>query len=303
MLTLKRLVIAGLVTVIAASTGLRNGQGQQGIIEVLDHMRHALSPKEVPETIQAPAASGASALTEAEGSENHTRLGSQAFEKGKRLPFRFGHGAMQPLQLPVGISTPPPRSASSSTRHRRTPSAGSATSAHRGATAAGGVVKDAVQDYVQQLENQLAVGVTEPTATFSACFGAPFMVWHPAKYAELLADKMAKHNVNAWLINTGWTGGAFGAGHRMSLKDTRAIIDAIHSGDLAKAEYENFPRFNLQVPKTCPNVDAKILMPNKTWLDQAEFERMSAKLAGLFKENFKKFEDGCSEDIKAAAPQ
>ena len=147
------------------------------------------------------------------------------------------------------------------------------------------------------------MGITEPTATFSACFGAPFMVWHPAKYAELLADKMSKHNVNAvglfswakrrflsdfaiqvvgfgrftrdfslkihgfwtfldgfsmvfswpfpkkleaWLINTGWTGGAFGKGHRMSLKDTRAIIDAIHSGDLAKADYENFPRFNLQ---------------------------------------------------------
>eukprot|EP00913_Durusdinium_trenchii_P024626 g23118.t1 len=115
------------------------------------------------------------------------------------------------------------------------------------------------------------MGVSEPTATFSACFGAPFMV-------------MAKHNVNAWLINTGWTGGAFGLGHRMSLKDTRAIIDAIHSGDLAKVEYENFPRFNLAVPKSCPNVDAKILMPNKTWLDQSEFERMSAKLSGLFKE-------------------
>ncbi|CAK9080270.1 unnamed protein product [Durusdinium trenchii] len=147
------------------------------------------------------------------------------------------------------------------------------------------------------------MGISEPTATFSACFGAPFMVWHPAKYAELLAEKMAKHNVNAWLINTGWTGGAFGSGHRMSLKDTRAIIDAIHSGDLAKAEYENFPRFNLQVPKTCPNVDAKILMPNKTWSDQAEFEKMSAKLSGLFKENFTKFQEGCSEDIRAAAPQ
>ncbi|CAK9004472.1 unnamed protein product [Durusdinium trenchii] len=147
------------------------------------------------------------------------------------------------------------------------------------------------------------MGVSEPTATFSACFGAPFMVWHPAKYAELLAEKMAKHNVNAWLINTGWTGGAFGLGHRMSLKDTRAIIDAIHSGDLAKVEYENFPRFNLAVPKSCPNVDAKILMPNKTWLDQSEFERMSAKLSGLFKENFTKFQDGCSADIRAAAPQ
>merc|ERR1712241_264112 len=88
------------------------------------------------------------------------------------------------------------------------------------------------------------MGVTEPQATFSACFGAPFMVWHPAKYAELLAEKMAHHSADAWLINTGWTGGAHGEGHRMSLKDTRAIIDAIHSGELAKAEYETIPRFN-----------------------------------------------------------
>ncbi|CAJ1338095.1 unnamed protein product [Effrenium voratum] len=146
-------------------------------------------------------------------------------------------------------------------------------------------------------------GVTEPTATFSACFGAPFMVWHPAKYAELLAEKMAKHNVNAWLINTGWTGGAYGSGHRMSLKDTRAIIDAIHSGDLAKVEYENMSRFNLQVPKSCPNVDTQILMPNKTWKNQEDFEHTAVKLATLFKENFKKFEEGCSDDIRAAAPE
>jgi len=147
------------------------------------------------------------------------------------------------------------------------------------------------------------MGVTEPTATFSACFGAPFMVWHPAKYAELLADNMSKHNVNAWLINTGWTGGGFGKGHRMSLKDTRAIIDAIHTGDLAKAEYENFPRFNLQVPKSCPNVDAKMLMPSKTWSNQDDFNNASQRLAQLFKDNFKKFESGCSADIVAAAPQ
>eukprot|EP00931_Biecheleriopsis_adriatica_P001734 TRINITY_DN1021_c0_g1_i2.p1 TRINITY_DN1021_c0_g1~~TRINITY_DN1021_c0_g1_i2.p1 ORF type:complete len:587 (-),score=132.52 TRINITY_DN1021_c0_g1_i2:78-1838(-) len=147
------------------------------------------------------------------------------------------------------------------------------------------------------------MGVTEPTATFSACFGAPFMVWHPAKYAELLAEKMAKYQVDAWLINTGWTGGAHGVGHRMSLKDTRAIIDAIHSGELAKAEYEQVPRFNLQVPKSCPGVDSKILMPSKTWADQAEFEITADRLATLFKDNFKKFEDGCSADILAASPE
>ncbi|CAJ1334946.1 unnamed protein product [Effrenium voratum] len=145
-------------------------------------------------------------------------------------------------------------------------------------------------------------GVSEPTATFSACFGAPFMVWHPAKYAELLADKMAKHNVHAWLINTGWTGGAYGSGHRMSLADTRAIIDAIHSGELAKAEYVNFPRFNLQVPKTCPNVDSNILMPSQTWADQFAFEAAAEKLSKLFKDNFKKFEAGCSAEVRAAGP-
>ncbi|CAE7590747.1 pckA [Symbiodinium natans] len=108
------------------------------------------------------------------------------------------------------------------------------------------------------------MGITEPT------------VWHPAKYAELLADNMAKHHVNAaWLINTGWTGGGFGSGHRMSLKDTRAIIDAIHSGDLAKAQPPGL---------------------------QDEFNKASEKLAQLFKDNFKKFESGCSEDIRAAAP-
>merc|ERR1712129_677414 len=147
------------------------------------------------------------------------------------------------------------------------------------------------------------MGVTEPQATFSACFGAPFLVWHPAKYAELLAANMAKHNVNVWLVNTGWSGGAYGVGARMSLKNTRAIIDAIHSGDLAKAEYENQPIFNLRVPKTCPGVDSNILMPNKTWSDQAEFGKSAQKLSSLFKQNFKNYESGCSDDIVAASPQ
>jgi len=148
------------------------------------------------------------------------------------------------------------------------------------------------------------MGITEPTATFSACFGAPFMVWHPAKYAELLAHKMSQHSADAWLINTGWTGGGYGEGRRMSLKDTRAIIDAIHSGELAKADYEEVPRFGLMVPKACSGVsDPKVLMPKKTWSDQAAFEKASEKLAELFKSNFKKFEDGCSEDIRNASPK
>ncbi|CAE8642866.1 unnamed protein product [Polarella glacialis] len=147
------------------------------------------------------------------------------------------------------------------------------------------------------------MGVTEPSATFSACFGAPFMVWHPAKYAELLAEKMATHKVNVWLVNTGWSGGAYGKGKRMSLKVTRAIIDAIHSGDLAKAEYENYPVFDFQVPKSVAGVDSKMLMPAKTWANKAEFDSQVAELSALFKKNFKQFESGCSEDVRAASPK
>lgn len=147
------------------------------------------------------------------------------------------------------------------------------------------------------------MGVTEPEATFSACFGAPFMVWHPAKYAELLAKKMAQHNVNAWLVNTGWTGGAYGTGKRMSLQATRSIIDAIHSGELAKVEYENYPVFNLKVPKDCSGVDSTLLMPSKAWQSKTEFDRTVSKLATLFKDNFKKYESGCSQEIRAASPQ
>jgi len=147
------------------------------------------------------------------------------------------------------------------------------------------------------------VGVKEPQATFSACFGAPFMVWHPAKYAELLAEKINKHNANVWLVNTGWSGGAYGVGKRMSLKVTRAILDAIHDGSLERAKYETFPVFNLQVPTSCPNVDPNVLIPMKTWGDHAEYSKTLMKLSGLFTENFKKFESGASAEIKAAGPK
>eukprot|EP00002_Diphylleia_rotans_P003207 TRINITY_DN1217_c0_g2_i1.p1 TRINITY_DN1217_c0_g2~~TRINITY_DN1217_c0_g2_i1.p1 ORF type:complete len:597 (-),score=131.77 TRINITY_DN1217_c0_g2_i1:496-2286(-) len=147
------------------------------------------------------------------------------------------------------------------------------------------------------------VGVKEPQATFSACFGAPFMVWHPAKYAQLLAEKISKHNANVWLVNTGWTGGAYGTGKRMSLKTTRAILDAIHDGSLEAAKYENFPVFNLQVPTSCPNVDSNVLTPIKTWADSAEYSKALMKLSHLFNENFKKFESGASAEIKAAGPK
>ena len=147
------------------------------------------------------------------------------------------------------------------------------------------------------------VGVTDPEATFSPCFGGPFLAWHPAKYAELLADRMRKHGSNAWLVNTGWSGGAYGVGERMSLKYTRAIIDAIHDGSLAEAPTETDPVFGLEVPTACAGVPAEVLIPKNTWSDKAAFDTTAAKLAGLFSTNFKKYADAASAEIAAAGPK
>ena len=146
------------------------------------------------------------------------------------------------------------------------------------------------------------MGVTEPQATFSACFGAAFMVWHPSKYAELLAEKMAKHGANAWLVNTGWTGGPYGVGSRMELKYTRAIIDAIHSGALNGVETAVDPIFGIAVPTSCPNVPDELLIPKQTWADPVAFDKQAAKLARLFTDNFKQFEAGSSAEIINAGP-
>jgi phosphoenolpyruvate carboxykinase (ATP) len=147
------------------------------------------------------------------------------------------------------------------------------------------------------------MGVTEPEATFSACFGAAFMVWHPAKYAELLAERIQKSGASAWLVNTGWSGGAYGVGKRMSLRYTRAIIDAIHDGSLDGIECVTDPLFGLAVPKSCPNVPAEILTPKSTWADKARYEETARKLAGLFHKNFEKYADVAGEKIRAAGPQ
>ena len=147
------------------------------------------------------------------------------------------------------------------------------------------------------------VGVTEPEATFSACFGAPFLVLHPARYAELLAARMRDHKSNAWLVNTGWSGGAYGTGKRMNLKYTRSIIDAIHDATLSKASTVTDPVFGLEVPTQCNNVPDKILVPKNTWADGAAFDQTASKLAGLFVENFKAFESDASEAVKAAGPK
>ncbi len=147
------------------------------------------------------------------------------------------------------------------------------------------------------------MGVTEPEATFSPCFGGPFMVWHPAKYAELLAQKIEANGATVWLVNTGWTGGAYGVGSRMSLKYTRAIVDAIHSGELAKAEFVSDPIFEVQIPKSCAGVPADLLMPRKTWKDGVRYDETARKLAYLFKSNFTAYEDGASPEVIAAGPK
>lgn len=147
------------------------------------------------------------------------------------------------------------------------------------------------------------MGVTEPQATFSACFGAPFLVWHPARYAELLAQKVEKHGASTWLVNTGWTGGPHGVGHRMSLKHTRAIIDAINNGTLDGVETRTDELFGFEVPVSCPGVPDDILDPKATWSDAAAYDAQAKKLAQLFIDNFKTFEDGASDAILSAAPR
>lgn len=147
------------------------------------------------------------------------------------------------------------------------------------------------------------VGVTEPEATFSACFGAPFMVWHPTKYAELLAEKMQKHHVNVWLVNTGWSGGAYGEGSRIKLKYSRAIVDAINSGELAKAPTVTDPRFGFEVVTECSGVPEKILDASHSWADEAAYQRQANELAKMFIENFEKFADKADDSIKSAAPK
>lgn len=130
------------------------------------------------------------------------------------------------------------------------------------------------------------VGITEPQATFSACFGSPFMSQKPSVYAELLADRMQKHDTRCILLNTGWTGGAYGTGNRMSLKATRALLDAALNGDLDNVELVEEPTLGLKMPVSCPNVDDAILNPRNTWADPAEYDAAAEKLKAMFKANY-----------------
>ncbi len=145
-------------------------------------------------------------------------------------------------------------------------------------------------------------GVTEPKPTFSACFGAPFLPLHPGKYAQMLGEKMKEHDVNVWMINTGWTGGPYGTGSRMKLKYTRAIITAALDGKLDKVSYHTDPIFSMSIPDSCPDVPAELLDPRNTWNDKNAYDEKATYLAGLFVKNFTKYADGVTADILAAAP-
>jgi phosphoenolpyruvate carboxykinase (ATP) len=145
-------------------------------------------------------------------------------------------------------------------------------------------------------------GVTEPRATFSTCFGAPFMVWDPNVYAKLLGERIAAHRARVWLVNTGWTGGPYGIGSRMKIADTRAMVDAVLSGALDRVAYQVDPLFNLEVPTSCPNVRAELLRPRGTWKDGAAYDAQARKLAQMFGDNFKTFEATAAPDVRAAGP-
>jgi phosphoenolpyruvate carboxykinase (ATP) len=147
------------------------------------------------------------------------------------------------------------------------------------------------------------VGVSEPTATFSTCFGAPFMPRHPGVYARLLGERIERYGVRTWLINTGWTGGPYGIGHRISIAHTRAMVRAALAGELEGVPRVTDPIFGLQVPTACPGVPAAVLQPRSTWSDPAAYDAQARKLARMFVENFQAFADGVSPEILAAAPR
>jgi len=146
-------------------------------------------------------------------------------------------------------------------------------------------------------------GITEPKATFSPCFGAPFLPLHPGVYAEMLGERLERHTAKVWLVNTGWTGGPYGTGHRIALGHTRRMVRAALSGELDDVETRTDPIFGLHVPVQVEGVPEPLLTPRKTWDDPEEFDRQAAKLAGMFRENFAKYADGVSEKVREAGPQ
>jgi phosphoenolpyruvate carboxykinase (ATP) len=144
---------------------------------------------------------------------------------------------------------------------------------------------------------------SEPQATFSTCFGAPFMPRHPAVYGNMLRDRIAEHNVKCWLVNTGWTGGVFGVGRRMPIKYTRALLHRALDGTLDSVETRVDPNFGFAVPLSCPGVSAEVLSPRETWTDKEAYDEQARDLVARFKENFVQFESHVDEKVIAAAPK
>ena len=146
------------------------------------------------------------------------------------------------------------------------------------------------------------IGVTEPEATFSTCFGAPFMPRHPSVYGNLLKERIAKGGVTCWLVNTGWTGGKYGVGRRMPIKETRALLNAALDGSLNSVEFRKDPNFGFEVPVSVPGVDDKLLDPRGTWADKGDYDRTAAKLVDLFVENFAQFADHVDDGVRQSGP-
>ena len=142
-------------------------------------------------------------------------------------------------------------------------------------------------------------GVKEPTAAFSACFGAPFMPRHPTAYAKLLGEKIEKTGATCWLVNTGWSGGGYGVGKRMKIKYTRAMLNAALNGTLGAGEFNTDPNFGLLVPASCPGVPNDVLQPKSTWQDEAAYDVAAQEVAGRFEKNFNQFEGHVSEEVMA----
>ena len=147
------------------------------------------------------------------------------------------------------------------------------------------------------------IGVKEPKATFSACFGAPFMPRHPGEYAAMLTERLAEHDVTVWLVNTGWTGGPYGTGERMNIAHTRSMVRAALNGDLANVPMRRDPIFDVEVPEACPEVPASFLDPRSTWVDPIAYDEAAARLAGMFRDNFATYADGVTDEIRDAGPR
>jgi phosphoenolpyruvate carboxykinase (ATP) len=146
-------------------------------------------------------------------------------------------------------------------------------------------------------------GVTEPQATFSTCFGAPFLPLQPGVYAQMLGQRLARHGARCWMINTGWTGGPYGEGHRMKLAHTRAMVRAALDGRLDGVPTRRDPVFGLAIPTAVPDVPSEVLDPRATWADPARYDAQALKLAGMFRDNFARFTDQVSEDVRGAGPR